>query len=74
MTLEPRNDERTYRCANRPCGREETGTTIPKGWFGLRQYPGDRDLRPSNFGLYCSIKCLGETVEDIRTRATEVPA
>lgn len=74
MTLDPRNDERTYRCASRSCGREVKGTEIPKGWFGLRQYPGDRELRPTNLGIYCSIVCLADTVEDLRQRAAEVVA
>lgn len=69
MTLNGRTDERRpYRCANRSCGREETGTTIPKGWFGVRQYPGDRELRPNNLGIYCSLTCLVETVTDIASR------
>lgn len=69
MTLDGRNDERPYRCANRPCGREETGTTIPKGWLGVRQYTGDREIRPNNLGVYCSLVCLLEAVTDMAARA-----
>lgn len=68
MTVDRATDPRPYRCANRSCGREETGETIPKGWFGVRQYPGDRELRAVNLGIYCSLSCLGAAVGAMQDR------
>lgn len=76
MTTDQRTDalRPPYRCGNRSCNLEVPNDgSIPKGWFGLRQYPGDRDLRPLNLGVYHSLACLVAAVEDMLARL-EVPA
>lgn len=69
-----RNGQRHYRCANRPCGRQEAALAIPKGWMGLMQYPGDFELRPAKLGVFCSLDCLIEAAKGMRDRAAEVVA
>lgn len=66
--------ERPFRCAYNPCGVEELSVAIPKGWYGVRQYPGDHSIRPINLGIYHSLACLAAAASDMAERASEVSA
>lgn len=59
----------TYRCSNRSCTAEAPDTgAIPTGWLGLRRYPGDREVKPTNLGVYCSLPCVIESAGLMQAR------
>lgn len=63
------DDSREYRCRNRRCRKVDLSAdgSIPQGWIGVKQYPGDRAMKPANIGLFCSTQCAGEDLLSIRT-------
>lgn len=59
-----------WTCSNRACGAtaDAPAGAIPKGWIGIRSYPGDREERPKNLGIFCSLICAGVAINAMRER------
>lgn len=59
---------RPWRCKFRRCGREAVSDetmAIPAGWIGVRQYPGNRDDRVRNIGVFCTVGCVVAGLEEM---------
>lgn len=62
-------EPRPWRCKNfRNCKTEAPPSddgTIPEGWIGVTQYPGDRAERPKRIGIFHNVGCMLQGVEDM---------
>lgn len=59
-----------WKCSNRDCDavcQTEDGA-IPADWIGIRCYPGRREERPRNLGVFCGLDCAFVAVDAMRAR------